>query len=210
MSKSLGNFYTLRDIEEKYKDIDQNLLHRAIRLGFMAGKYSDSIDFSFSKLEANFNTLKRIDEMTKSVARSRLSSPEKWVWRDFREYMQELIGVYIEKLEDDFNIPEALAVFFEFQKFINTWISDEAFSKEEIESIIDMLVSMNEVFAFINLDLLEWAAEEIPTELLEKLDARNKAKSEKDYDLADKLRDEITEAGYKIIDDRSSSRIEKI
>jgi len=210
MSKSLGNFYTLRDIEEKYKDIDQSLLHRAIRLGFMAGKYSESIDFSFDKLEANFNTLKRVDEMVKSVWRALEESVEKWVWRDFREYMQELIWVYMEKLEDDFNIPDALAVFFEFQKFINTGISDEAFSKEEILSIIDMLKSMNEVFAFINLDLLEWSSVDMPSELLEKLEARNTAKAEKNYELADSIRDEITAAGYKIVDDRSGSRIEKI
>ena len=210
MSKSLGNFYTLRDIEEKYKDVDEKLLHRAIRFWFMAGKYSESVDFSFDKLEANFNTLKRMDEMIKSVWRALESSEEKWVGRDFREYMQELIWVYMEKLEDDFNIPDALAVFFEFQKFINTGISDGAFSKEEILSIIDMLKSMNEVFAFIDLDLLEWNTEEIPEELLEKLEARNTAKAEKNYELADTLRDEIAAAGYKIVDDRSGTRIEKI
>ena len=210
MSKSLGNFYTLRDIEEKYKHIDEKLLHRAVRLWFIAGKYSESVDFSFDKLEANLNTLGRMDEMVKSVWRALESSEEKWVWRDFREYMQELIGVYMEKLQDDFNIPDALAVFFEFQKFINTGISDGAFSKEEILSIIDMLRSMNEVFAFINLDLLEWDDAEIPAELLEKLDARNAAKAEKNYELADSIRDELSEAGYKIIDDRSGSRIEKI
>ena len=73
-----------------------------------------------------------------------------------------------------------------------------------------MLKSMNEVFAFIDLDLLQWDTEEISTELLEKLEARNTAKAEKNYELADSLRDEIAAAGYKIIDDRSGSRIEKI
>jgi len=114
------------------------------------------------------------------------------VGRDFREYMQELIGVYIERLEDDFSIPDALAVFFEFQKFINTGISEQAFSKEEIYSIVDMLRSMNEVFAFIDLDILDAAPEEVPSDIAEKLEARNTAKADKDFELADALRDEIT------------------
>ena len=210
MSKSLGNFYTLRDIEKKFSDIESGLLMRSIRLSFLGGKYSDSIDFSFAKLEASINTIKRTDEMIKSIARAWETSPEKWVGRDFREYMQELIGVYIERLEDDFSIPDALAVFFEFQKFINTGISEQAFSKEEIYSIVDMLRSMNEVFAFIDLDILDAAPEEVPSDIAEKLEARNTAKADKDFELADALRDEITAGWYKIIDDREGTRVEKI
>ncbi len=210
MSKSKGNFHTLRDIEEKYKDTESRLLHRAIRLSFLGGKYSDSIDFSFAKLDASINTIKRTDEMMKSIKRQIPLADEQWVGRDFREYMQELIWVYIEKLEDDFAIPDALAVFFEFQKFINTGISDGAFSKEELLSIIDMLESINEVLAIIDLDLLEENEEDIPAEMLARLEARNTAKAEKNYDLADSIRDELTAAGYKIVDDRSGTRIEKI
>jgi len=70
MSKSLGNFYTLRDIEKKFSDIESGLLMRSIRLSFLGGKYSDSIDFSFAKLEASINTIKRTDEMIKSIARA--------------------------------------------------------------------------------------------------------------------------------------------
>jgi cysteinyl-tRNA synthetase len=67
MSKSLGNFYTLEDLEEKFSDTNKSVLYRAIRLGFINGKYRESIDFSFAKLQANFNTIQHIDIALKSI-----------------------------------------------------------------------------------------------------------------------------------------------
>jgi cysteinyl-tRNA synthetase len=67
MSKSLGNFYTLKDLEEKYSDTNKSVLYRAIRLSFLAGKYRDNIDFSFDKIEANITTISKIDETIKKV-----------------------------------------------------------------------------------------------------------------------------------------------
>lgn len=117
MSKSKNNFYTLGYLEEKYKDIPKSLLYRAIRLNFINGKYREPIDFSFSKIEANFSALKSVDETFRNIKcyKTELTG----VTKAFSEDMQETISEYIEKLEDDFSIPEALAVFFGFQKFVN-------------------------------------------------------------------------------------------
>jgi cysteinyl-tRNA synthetase len=73
MSKSLGNFYTLNDLEEKFSNTNKSLLYRAIRLSFMNAKYSSQVDFTFDKLEANFNTIKSIDETLKLISREILS-----------------------------------------------------------------------------------------------------------------------------------------
>jgi cysteinyl-tRNA synthetase len=70
MSKSANNFYTMADLEEKYSEVEKELLFRAIRLSFMNGKYSDSVDFSFDKIDANINTLKKVDESLKNLVRS--------------------------------------------------------------------------------------------------------------------------------------------
>ena len=69
MSKSANNFYTLRDLEEKFSSVNKSVLYRAIRLGFINAKYSSQIDFSFSKLEANINTINSIDETLKTISR---------------------------------------------------------------------------------------------------------------------------------------------
>ena len=213
MSKSLWNFYTIEDIEKEFKDINESILYRALRLSFLNWKYRDSIDFSFDKLQANINTIKKIDETIKNISYvSELSKAKEyrvWVTKEFSDYMQDIIQEYILKLEDDINIPEALAIFHSFLKFINTWIKNKDFSYEEYEAIIDMLDTLNYVLQIIDFDVLE-EDNEIPEEILEKFEARNMAKKEKKFELADNLRDELLKAWYKIIDSREWSRVEKI
>ncbi len=211
MAKSEGNFYTLSDIENKFKDTNKSVLYRAIRLGFINAKYSSSIDFNFDKLEANINAVNSIDETLKLVDRE-IKSWEKEVVgisRDFRNYMQEVMQEYVAQLEDDFNIPEAMAVYHDLAKFTNTWIRDKDLSLEEITSIKDMFETMNQVLWIFDFDILK-KEENISAEILNKLEMRNEAKKTKDFDLADKLRDELISEWFKIVDSREWSRIEKI
>jgi len=209
MAKSAWNFYTISDLESKFSHVNKSVLHRAIRLSFMAGKYRESIDFSFSKLEANINSVNKIDETIKKLDFAMQSAESRWVTKEFSMQMQTFIADYIEALEGDFNTPEALAVFYAFLKFANTWIGDSSFSLEELESCLDMFETFDQVFCLLDLELLE-AEDEIPAEILEKLEARNTAKAEKNFELADKLRDELSEAWYKIIDSREWTRLERI
>ena len=213
MSKSLWNFYTIEDIEKNFKNEKRSVLYRALRLSFLNWKYRDSIDFSFDKLQANINTIKKIDETIKNISyASELSKSKEyrvWVTKEFSEYMQDIIQEYIFRLEDDINIPEILAVFHSFIKFINNWIKNKDFSYEEYEAIIDMLDTLNYVLQIIDFDVLE-ENNEIPKEIVEKFEARNIAKKEKNFELADSLRDELLKSWYKIIDSREWSRVEKI
>lgn len=126
MSKSAGNFYTLRDIEKKYEDSalvgeENERLYRAVRLAFLNGKYREQINFSFDKIEQNINTLKNLDEVCKRL--SRYESEYTGVRNEFREYMQDIMARYIEALEEDFSFPEALAIIFEFSKYVQTELS---------------------------------------------------------------------------------------
>lgn len=210
MSKSLNNFFTIRDLEEKFKDIPKNVLYRAIRLNFINCKYRDWVDLSFEKLETNFSIISKLDETIKTVSRNIQITDEKWVSREFREDMQWLMQDFIVSLEDDINIPEALALFYSFGKYVNSWISDKKFGREELESIIDMYEQFDEVFAIIDFSLLEENKDEIPENILELLEKRNLAKSEKDFETADRIRDELLELWYKIIDAREGSRVEKV
>ena len=130
-------------------------------------------------------------------------------FKKVRDYMQELIQTFIRNLENDFNIPEALAVFFDFIKFVNIWIKNNDFSFQELISIKDMLKNFDAVFWIFDFSILE-KSNEISAEILEKLKLRNNAKNDKNFELADELRNEITEAWYKIIDSKEGSRVEKI
>lgn len=222
MAKSSNNFYRILDLEEKYLtpsltpplnkgggQVSSSVLYRAIRLSFMNAKYNSEVNFTFDKIDANISVINSVDELVKNINR------EMWkldynaiVSRDFREAMQDYIHEYMHYLEDDFNIPEALVVFHNFLKFANTWIREQLFSVSELSSLIDMLRTFNQVLAIVDFDVVK--NEEIPTDINEKLQDRNTAKKNKDFVLADKLRDELLELGYKIVDSRDWSYVEKI
>lgn len=211
MSKSSNNFYTLKDIEEKYSNTNKSVLYRAIRLWYINSKYASQIDFSFYKLEANINAVNSIDETLKTIWREIISWEKKVVWisRDYRDFTQEIMQEYVFQLEDDFNLPEALAVFHSFLKYINTWMREENLSLEELISVNELLESLNQVLWIIDFSILD-ESESIPEEIFTKLEERNIAKKDKNFELSDKIRYELLELWYKIIDWREGSRVEEI
>lgn len=209
MSKSLNNFYTIKDLEEKYEDIDKNILYRAIRLSFINAKYASEIDFTFEKLDSNIKVIKSIDEtikiLKKEIEKNKNFNP---VNRDFSDKLQDFINDYIERLEDDFNIPEALAVFHEFLKFSNNYLRSQEVLSWELKAILDMFKTFNEVLGIIDFSQ-EDKTNDIPEEITKKFEKRQKAKEEKDFQKADEIRDELLELWYKIIDSKDWSYIEK-
>ena len=219
MAKSANNFYTLKDLEEKFSPhsnsipngegiVSKSVLYRAIRLSFMNAKYRESVDFSFDKLLANFNTISKIDESIKKLERFLETNLEERVpTRDFREEMQDYIWEYIWKLEDDFNMPEALGVFFNFISFSNTKIDSWTLSKSEAMSLLDMYKTFNDVLSLINFNE---SKDDFPENIKELFEKRNESKKNKDFKKADELRDELLEKWYKIIDDRSWSFLERV
>lgn len=209
MSKSANNFYTLKDLEEKFAHIPKDILYRSIRLAFMNAKYRESVDFSFEKLEQNFNIISRIDESVKKLLRYQEKNDLKNTpfRRDLREDLQDFIGRYIESLEDDFNMPIALSIFFEYITFVNTHLGNGQLNADEAKALFDMYKNFNEVLSLIQ---FEFEDEAIPSEIVEIFEARNQAKSQKDFEKADLLRNKLWELGYKIIDEKWGSRVERV
>jgi len=196
MSKSLWNFYTLRDIG----------LMRAVRMWFINGLYREQINFSFQKLEQNVKTLENIDETCKRLVR--YMAEFSGVRPEFRNYMQEVIQGYAQALEDDFAFPEAFAILFDFQSYISKEISENTLTVDEQNAAVDMYMQFNQVFNILDVSIFEWG-EDIPEDILQKAIARDEAKIEKNYALSDSLRDEIVAAGYKVIDTKQGTVVEK-
>lgn len=223
MAKSANNFYTLEDLEKKYSNIDSSVLYRAMRLWFVNSIYRDNVDFSFSKLEQNINTVQKIDELIKRIKRALETSESqinvttnkgwfikvKWIRREFREAQQEFIADFMEKLEDDFSTPEALAIFFEYNGFINRELDDNEYSLEELISMKDMLQTMDYVLWITNFEIFG-ESDEVSAELNALLEERQKARAEKNYAKADQIRDELSDKGYKIIDSKDWAYLEKM
>lgn len=207
MAKSKWNFYTLRDLEEKMKDkLSLEEIHKGFRLMNFQARYEESFNFSFDKLTQAAATLKNFSEILKRIknypAKNGKFSIE--VSADIQYHIQK----YIEFLEDDFDTPNALTVVFEFIKYVNQGIDANVFTTKEIAWIIDVLKTFNQVLELFDFNILE-KSEEVPTEITNLLEQRTQAKMNKNFALADELRDKINSLGYNIIDDKNGVRVER-
>lgn len=208
MSKSLWNFYTLHDLEESTNnEISNEKLYRSFRLMNLQSKYSESFNFTYVKLNQAVETLKSFDEVFKRIKNYK---KQEWkVRKDVSENLQFFVQNYIASLEDDFSTVEALVSVFDLVKYVNSWIDKDIFNSSEIEGFIGVFKTFNEVLNIFDFELLE-TSEEIPQNIIDLFNLRNKAKLEKWFKLADELRDEILELWYKIVDDKNWSRVEKV
>ena len=77
-------------------------------------------------------------------------------------------------------------------------------------ALMDMFETFNDVLAIVDFEIIEADDEEIPADIEEKFEQRNQAKADKDFQKADELRDELLELGYKIVDSREGSYVEKV
>lgn len=223
MSKSAGNFYTLRDIIDKYNDsYDEKIICRAMRLMNLHNKYRENFNFTNERFESAVSTIRGIDEMMKRLGRygeNMIENTERTargklkfhdITREFRENIQGLMQDFVSFLEDDFSTPEALTVVFEMHSWINSGIDDNAFSLEEKKALIGLMKSFDEVLAIYDFSLLE-TKDEIPDDIMELAMKRRNAKLEKNWIEADSIRDRIVSMGYKMIDEKDGKwYIEKL
>lgn len=184
MSKSKGNFFTIHDIE---KEFDLMI----VRMWLLSGHYRTPIDFSRENLLAIKNAYDRLkntnDELNRFIENS----------NSYSEFTADKIDEFEIKfssaMDDDFNTANALAVIFDFSRFININYSENS-SKKELEYVknkFDILVDLLGI-KFKN-EILE---EEIENLIAERTEARKK----RDFKRADEIRDLLKEKGIELKD----------
>lgn len=196
MSKSLGNFYTLRDLLAKGYTGPQ------IRYMLLQTHYRTQLNFTFEGLDAAGKSLERVSDF---IARLRALDIDGQT-----AVAEPLILAAKEKftlaLSDDLNISAALAALFDFIRDINTLCDSSQLSGHEAQKIIQFLESLDTVLGVLPLKV---KVEEISSDLLEVLNERQKARTEKDWKKADKCRDELLRRGYLIEDTPAGARLKK-
>ncbi len=193
MSKSLGNFFTVREISEKY-DL------QALRFFMLSAHYRSPLNFSAELMEAAKNGLDRIlnaaenlEHLKKNSKRVSMTEAESENWKES--------GAFVEKfeaaMEDDFNTADAISAVFELVKFCNTNVSEES-SREFLEKLSKRMTQLCDILGI----LLE-KKEEILDEEIESLIAkRQAARKEKDFARADEIRGILLEKGIILEDTR--------
>jgi cysteinyl-tRNA synthetase len=180
MSKSAGNFYTLRDVFAKGYD------PVTVRYLYLGTHYRQQLNFTFEGLEAAKQAVQRIQDCYDNLAtvKGPKHNPK------IHARIEELNQGFAKALDDDLDTPPALAALFNFIKDVNVMIAENALSKEDGVALREAFEEIDKV-----LGILRTKQEKLPAALKKLIDAREAARKAKDWKKADKLRDELREKG---------------
>lgn len=195
MSKSLGNFYTLRDL------IAKGYEGRHIRYLLLQTHYRTQLNFTFRALEAARSSLQRIDDFIARLKTLTIDLEEE----STTEILRTAEEVFYDHLADDLNISAALAAVFEFIRQVNTLCDEKKVSLREAKKIFIFMQKIDSVLGCIFVE-----EECIPEDLQEALRLRQHARREKNWKLADSYRDKIQTRGYCIEDSPQGPRLKKM
>lgn len=184
MSKSLGNFKTMRDIFKQYDPM-------VVRYMIISAHYRAPIDFSNDNLEQAKNALERIREFVLNAKDS--------TNRIDQDLVEQTKEEFIENLDNDFDTPKALAVLFNFIR--------EANKQGNSKQAYELMIEIDKILG-LNLDKLK--QDKIPEKVKELAKQREKARNDKDWAKADELRDAIKELGFIVEDSKEGQKIKKL
>ncbi len=200
MSKSLGNFRTVREISEQY-DL------QVLRFFMLSAHYRSPLNFSAELMEASKNGLERILNATDnlkhliaSVAAEEMSAEEKEAFSKTDAYVEE----FEKAMDDDFNTADAIAAIFELVKYANTTATAES-SKEYLRGLLDRIVKLGDVLGLI----LDKKEELLDADIEKLIEERQAARKAKDFVRADAIRDELLEKGIILKDTREGVQWKK-
>ncbi|MCM8825264.1 MAG: cysteine--tRNA ligase, partial [Candidatus Omnitrophica bacterium] len=182
MSKSKGNFYTLRDLLNKGYD------PLAIRYLLMSAHYRDPLNFSEKSLKQAENTVKHLHAFYQRVsfALTIKGEPDPVIEKSLQTSSNEFFSA----LADDLNISAAIASIFKLMRNINESFESGRLTAKNAEKILKFLNRINEVLA-----IFETSREQLSLDIMQLIRERERARKEKNYQLADRLRKEIADKG---------------
>ncbi len=193
MSKSLGNFFTVREISEKY-DL------QVLRFFMLSAHYRSPLNFSADLMEAAKNGLDRIRNGASNLKHLSKNAPSEQITDQERTILEES-GRFVEKFEasmdDDFNTADGISAVFELVKYINTK-TDETSSRELAEQLYQRMEQLCGILGII----LEEKEEILDEEIEQLIAERQAARKEKNFARADEIRGILLEQGIILEDTR--------
>ena len=200
MSKSLGNFFTVRDISEKY-DL------QVLRFFMLSAHYRSPLNFSADLMEAAKNGLERITTAAENLAFISEKSPVKEMTEEETEKIKEtddFVKKFEDAMEDDFNTADAVSAVFELVKFANTEVKDDS-SAEFAEKVLSVLKTLTDI-----LGLIVVKEKESDAEIDALIEERQAARKAKNFARADEIRDELKARGIVLEDTKDGVKWKKI
>ncbi len=200
MSKSLGNFRTVREISEQY-DL------QVLRFFMLSAHYRSPLNFSAELMEASKNGLERIVNAADNLkfylknAKTEAMTPEE---EEAFAKTSAFVAAFEEAMDDDFNTADALAAVFDLVKFINT-NADENSSKAYVDNLFELLKKLTDVLGLI----VDKQEELLDTDIEKLIQERQEARKAKDFAKADAIRDDLAAKGIILEDTREGVKWKK-
>jgi len=194
MSKSQGNYYTLRDLlKAGYEPL-------TIRLLLISSHYRNQLNFTINGLKQSSENIKRLQEIFTKV---KLSKTKNGYDKELFKQTKNAKEAFEHAMDDDLNMPIALASIFNYVRIINKYIDKTELTEINKQEILDFFIKINQILDVINTE------EIIPDERIRKLlRMRNEARERKDWKKADEIRKQLLQEGF-IIEDTANGSIIK-
>ncbi len=201
MSKSLGNFFTVREVAQEY-DL------QVLRFFMLSAHYRSPLNFSRDLMTAAKNGLERIQTAAEHLRQIRTSGQDEALTQAEETLLEQAEGFihkFQEAMEDDFNTADAVAAVFELVKFSNTQAKVSS-TKLFAEKLYEILQTLIEILGLS----LEAKAEILDQEIEELIAQRQAARKEKDFQKADQIRDTLLEKGILLEDTREGVKWKRV
>ena len=199
MSKSLGNFYTLRDLMQKGWN------GREIRYVLINGHYRQALNFTFDALDAARTSLARIDEcvdaLTALAGSSAAGSVPTWA--------QAARDAFTSAVNDDLNMPEAFAALFALVHESNSAMHQALLKPDVAAAVLSVFDALDAVFGLVRFGRSP-REKALPPEIDALVKARAAARAAKDWSGSDRIRDELATKGWEVRDSKEGQKIKKL
>ena len=188
MSKSLGNFFTVREIAEKYP-------LQVIRFFMLSAHYRSPLNFSAELVEASKNGLERI--LTAVDRLKSINGTDGEVDKAAADEMDAFVEKYEDAMDDDLNTADAISVIFELVKYANVNVTEES-SKATVELVLNTIEKLCDILGIIT----EKKEEILDSDIEALIEERQAARKSKNFARADEIRDQLSSMGIILEDTR--------
>lgn len=199
MSKSLGNFFTVRDVAKEFD-------YEVIRFFMLSAHYRNPINFAKDLMEQSKNALGRIYTCLESLEfmfdNGLAGEPTDEENKDFEEiyaYKQ----AFVDAMDDDLNTASAISAIFDIVKSANLKLAEGKFTKTHIRRISDLIKELGGVLGLLGKEIKK----PIPADVQELIDLRTEARKNKDFAESDRIRDLLLEKGIILKDTREGVQV---